>query len=398
MTRDTVIVLDSSDNQALADQLADHFDIQHTTPDSLTTEKARKLNQLVLIGPDLPPEAQLQLLEQIKSADSDNLLPVLVIGPDDDVSHKVAAFEKGAEDYLSIQLPNDEFIARLRRAIMHRIANEQLTRQLRMANEVAMTAMSDTSDLGINMQFLLDANRCDNLDELGLRLLQATNQYGLRCSVQVRGRFEEKNMERNGMPKDLETQLLHHLKDHGRLVEFGNRLVVNYEQVSLLVKNMPIDDERRCGTLKDNLFYLVQGADARVKALDDAHALASEMRLLTTLTERIEIMIENVDEAYQNLTNAIVSEVERLAEEVDLRILSLDLTEEQELTLQSLLHQTVERTNAIFNQGLKVDQATKTLVSQLQQILTDPSPDRRARKLEKLVMALEKPEPRHTPG
>ncbi|RMF18534.1 MAG: hypothetical protein D6758_03945 [Gammaproteobacteria bacterium] len=398
MTRDTLIVLDSSDSDTLTRQLADHFDVQRATPENLQAAREGEHERLILIGPGLPPAEQLKLLERVKSADPDNLLPVLLVGPDDDVSHKVAAFEKGAEDYLSIQLPNDEFIARLRRASMHRIANAQLKRQLRMANEVAMTAMSDTSDLGINMQFLLDANRCNNFDELGQRLLQAINQYGLRCSVQIRGRFEEKNMERNGMPKDLETQLMHHLQNEGRLVEFGNRLVVNYEQVSLLVKNMPVEDERRCGTLKDNLFYLVQGADARVKALDNAHALASEMRLLTTLTGRIETMIQNVDEAYQDLTNAIVSEVERLAEEVDLRILTLDLTEEQEQTLQALLRDTVERTNAIFNQGLKVDQATRTLVSQLQKVLTDDEPERRARKLEKLVTALEKPELRQSSG
>ncbi|WP_369600283.1 hypothetical protein AAIA72_10555 [Hahella sp. SMD15-11] len=170
---------------------------------------------------------------------------------------------------------------------------------------------------------------------------------------------------------------------------FGRRLVVNYDQVSLLVKNMPVDDEKRCGTLKDNLFYLVQGCDARVKALDDAHALASEMRLLMTLTERIERTLHTVDEAYQLLTNEIVSEVERLAEEVDMRILTLDLTEEQEETLSAVLKETVERTNAAFNRGLRVDQSTRDLIQQLQQILTDTSPTRRARMLEQIIRKLE---------
>ena len=384
-----LIVVDTTATEALMAHLAGQFEVTCCAPEDIKDIPDLTSCRLIVIGPNLGTLDSLSLLASIKSESALRDIPVVFVAADDDLQHKVSAFEQGAEDYLNVDTPRDEFVARMNRAIMHRIANIQLQSQLQMAHEVAMVAMNDTSDLGINMHFLLDANRCNNFDELGQRLLQATRQYGLKCSLQIRGRFEEKNMELNGMPKDLETQLLHHLKDQGRLVPFGKRLVVNYDQVSLLVKNMPVEDERRCGTLKDNLFYLVQGCDARVKALDDAHALASEMRLLMTLTERIERTLSTVDEAYQQLTNEIVAEVERLAEEVDIRILTLDLTEEQEETLSAMLKETVERTNAAFNRGLRVDQSTRDLIQQLQQILTDTSPTRRARMLEQIIRKLE---------
>ena len=66
-------------------------------------------------------------------------------------------------------------------------------------------------------------------------------------------------MEANGMAKDLEAHLLDELKDVGRYYDFGKRSVMNYENVSLLVKNMPIEDERRYGAIKDNIFSLLQG-------------------------------------------------------------------------------------------------------------------------------------------
>ena len=105
--------------------------------------------------------------------------------------------------------------------------------------------MSDTSDLGVNIQFLIDANQCNNLDELGMSLLQSVSNYGIKASLQLRSEFGIKNMEHNGMAKDLESALLWELRDDGRYVDFGKRSVMNYEQVSLLVKNMPLDDEKK---------------------------------------------------------------------------------------------------------------------------------------------------------
>ena len=118
---------------------------------------------------------------------------------------------------------------RLNKAVFNKIANDQLQSQVKMANEAAFSAMADNSKLGINVHFLLDSFSCTNLDELGQQLFQALNNYGLKCSLQMRGRYETKNMEQNGMAKDLEAQLLSELKDSGRYYDFGKRSVMNYD-------------------------------------------------------------------------------------------------------------------------------------------------------------------------
>ena len=167
--------------------------------------------------------------------ESSDIPVILVTGA---VSHdeRLQTYDCGADDYLSADELERELHGRLERIIINRIANDQLKRQLAQANEMAFIAMSDTSDLGVNIQFLLEINQCSNLDELGMRLFQSLQNYGLHCSLQMRSQYGTKNMEANGLTKDLESKLLMEMKDEGRYVDFGRRSVMNYEAVSLLVK------------------------------------------------------------------------------------------------------------------------------------------------------------------
>jgi hypothetical protein len=52
-------------------------------------------------------------------------------------------------------------------------------------------------------------------------------------------------MEANGMDKSLESKLLLEMKDQGRYVDFGHRSVMNYGAVSLFLKNMHVDEEKK---------------------------------------------------------------------------------------------------------------------------------------------------------
>jgi hypothetical protein len=179
--------------------------------------------------------------------------------------------------------------------------------QLAQANEMAFIAMSDTSDLGVNIQFLLDVNQCDNLDELGMRVFQALKSYGISCSLQLHSQFAVKNMEANGLMKALESRLLEEMRDQGRYVDFRHRSV----------KNMPIDDEKKYGAIKDNIFSLLQGTDARIQALDTLENLALEKSLVRSLTIKMKGLMSSVDESYQCVMKDIADVVEDMADNIE---------------------------------------------------------------------------------
>lgn len=300
-------------------------------------------------------------------------VPLVLLTASTDVKVKVKAFEYGCDDFIENSVSSDEVCARINKSIFHQIANSQLSQRLDQANEAARHAMVDNSDLGANIQFLLQVHDCDNLDQLGQQFFATVKRYGLICSIQMRSEMGDKNMEAHGMAKDLESQLLLQLKDKGRYVDFGHRTIVNYDRVSLLIKNMPVDDPDKYGAIKDNTFCLVQGLNSRILALEDRHKLLTEKDSLKKLSVDVNHAINALQMSYQDVMKNIVNEVENSTEKIQDRLPHLALTETDEQFIDQIAEGLVAQTNRIFNDGLKVDELFEKLQKAVDRNLEDAS-------------------------
>ncbi len=287
--------------------------------------------------------------------------PLVVLTSSPAVQDKVKALEIGCDDLIDSKLTPDEVSARITKSIFHQIANAQLNQRLLLATETARSAMVDNSDLGANIQFLLQIHNCDNLDQLGQQFFATIARYGLSCSLQMRSEMGKKDMEAHGMAKHLESQLLSQLKDSGRYVDFGRRTIVNYDRVSLLIKNMPLNDAEKYGAIKDNTFCLVQGINARIIALEDRYKLLAEKAALHKLSSDVRLVISVLKDSYQDVMKQIAAEVEVVSEQLEHRLPHLALTETDEEFIHAIAAKLVADTTRIFNDGLKVDELFKRL-------------------------------------
>lgn len=349
--RYSIILLGCDSDLGLKNQLDESFE-SHLINDEANCLQALSASNYQLVLADMSCPSVFDICRNIKSSFE---IPVIFVSPSDSNEERLAAYDCGADDYLSIEDLKTELHGRLERLIINKIANDQLKMQLAQATEMAYIAMSGTSDLGVNIQFLLDVNKCGNLDELGMRVFQALKSYGISCSLQMRSQFVVKNMEANGMSKSLESKLLSEMKDQGRYVDFGHRSVMNYESVSLLVKNMPIDDEMKYGAIKDNVFSLLQGIDARIKALDTLDSLALEKNLVRSLTIKMKDLMSSVDESYQVVMKDIAGVVEDMADNIEGSMQYLGMSEEQETSLHTTIEKAILQTSKVFSEGLSLD-------------------------------------------
>lgn len=358
---DSILLIHSDDNPQLLNCLQQAFAVSviKSLDDMLPLPESCKA--IVLDQSKLPStdHSRCQALLDTQGLDED--MPILVVSPENDLEDKLALYEMGFDDYLCGQSSPKEICARIGKAIIHRVASEQLRDRLDLANQTARSVMSDNSDLGLNIRFLLGVHHCDNLDQLGQLFFSSIDHYGIACSLQMRSSYQVKNMDANGMARDLESQLLLQLQDEGRYVDFGRRSIVNYGRASLLIRNMPLDDERRYGAIKDNTFALVQGIDARIRALDEHHKLQEEKASLRKLSEDVKQVMETLDDSYQQVMRDIVSAVEDMSEKIQSRIPGLILSEEQETFFEAVADECVSKANGVFNEGLKVDEVFTTL-------------------------------------
>ena len=356
-----------SDDTALVKRLNAFFNISSVNQiQQLIDIVDTATHKIIIVGDKSASQQLSSLFSRLKTADQlVQEIPIVLLSDDDALDTKLEAFELGVDDYVVGNVSDDELVARLNKSIFHKIASEQLHSQVDVANKMAFMAMSNTSDLGVNIQFLLDSVNCSNVDQLGQMLFQSLNNYGLKCSLQIRGRYETKNMEPSGLAKDLEAHLLSELKDAGRYYDFGKRTVMNYNRVSLLVKNMPIDDETKYGAIKDNVFSLLQGVDARMETLDSQRTLQEERELMEMLTQRMQSIFVDIDDSYQGIIKEIAGIVDEMAERVSESVMDMAITEKQENILEGIVEKGVCDTNLVFNRGLKMDNELQQLIDRI---------------------------------
>lgn len=360
-----VFVLTGDDQAELVSSLAGDFSVFVGQSKECLSKVAEKGElQLIVLDHTSADQDLVEVCREIKSDSQYEDIPIVLYSGCERSIDAMSYFDAGVDDIVDRQMPKIDLMARLHKSIFHTIASRQLKSRLKQANEMAFSAMSDTSDLGANIQFLVHCHDCSNLDELAMLLFRTLNHYQLSCSVQFRSEFETKNCEESGLAKDLESRLLWELKDEGRYVDFGHRCVMNYGQVSVLVKNMP-DDEKRFGTLKDNVFPLLQGAAARIKSIDSARMLEIERDLVKGMSTRIQNVMEQVDERYQQVMRQCADVVEDMAVRADEAILFLDLTEAQEETFSNIMREGVKTVSELFNEGIKIDESFRKLIEYL---------------------------------
>lgn len=374
----------------LIDHLGKRYNLIHykTAEDFLAG--IRLESKLFILDFETSEPSALNLIESIRDLCGSTQIPIFVLQGEAIQQTSLQAFEKGCDDIIDADAPVEEITLRCEKLIYNKIANDQLQAQVKQATELAFIAMSDTSDLGINIQFLLEVHQCSNIDQLGMRLLQAVNAYGLKASVQLRSEMGIKNMEASGIERELESKLMWELQHDGRYVDFGRRSVMNYEQVSVLVKDMPVDDEKKYGALKDNLFSLLQGADARLKALENIQQVQDQQHMVKSLSLKMQGMMEEIDAGYQDVMKSIADVVEDMSDGINEVIVNLGLHEDQEKALERMMEYGIKKTNDIFSKGLKLDESFQNVIKELGVFLSNDQVKFSAEQLKKLLALIDK--------
>lgn len=307
-------------------------------------------------------------LDIVMVSASDREIPVVLVSEVLNLRDRVKAMESGFQDVISTREPDTEINSRLIATIYHTIANRQLKQNLAKANTAAYSAMTESGNLGTNVNFLLASGQCSSLDELAQLFFQSASYYGIQCSLQIRHRQGIKNMDANGMARPLESELLTQFKDMGRYYDFGRRTICNYGSVSILIKNMP-EDELIYGTIKDNSFSLVQGLDSRVKSMDEHLMLQEERDMLSELSISIKSTMESInDECHQVMTD-IVTVIENTSDKINKNIPSLTLNDEDEKFIEESLENCIAETNMVFSEGLKISDKFSALEIKIEQAL-----------------------------
>lgn len=309
------------------------------------------------------------LCRALKNAPDTADTPVAFVSGLDTIEARLAGYEAGGEDFIVKPFEPTLLVQKVHVAQRIRDEKRQLREMAGYAQRTAFTAMTSMGELGIVLDFLRKSFACTDGRALAQAILDALDQYGLQGAVQIRIGGGTENLSAAGNNLPLEASVLNHVRDQGRIFEFKNRSVHNHDGVTILVKNMPLEDAERCGRLRDNLAILAEGADARRHAIELAGVQARTRHGIGAALADIREALAALREQHQRERFKSTQLMIDIQEGLTKFFVSLGLSEQQENLMYDFVRQQFER----LQNGLEDTQLVSLRLEQMAQRLDELS-------------------------
>lgn len=288
---------------------------------------------IVLLDIQLEHTTGYELCKQIRAEDKFKNIIIVFVSSLTSLEDKLTAYGCGGDDYICKPV----VIAELKEKLLgyeKRVNTAiELEAQYNQASDAAFVSMQQASELGQLLQVFSTLVNYHDYDSLFLGLQDYFKQFGINCSAEflVNG---EKRLYPLNFSSTLELEILEMSRSGPRIVTFGKNMLFNSKLSTLLLKNVPIQDQELVGRMRDQFAILCDIIDNRLLLTNRDTALT---KLKSELNEGFADIRQNLqvqEEQIVNLTNALVSQM-------DLKVIAMGLTEQQENDLIGMLEKLV---------------------------------------------------------
>lgn len=293
-----------------------------------------------------------QLREKLADAERP---AVIFISAHDTLKERLLAYESGGDDFIPKPPAPKEVLRKVQAMVALVATRRQLLAEKASMQEMAMGFLTNLGESGTALQFLRNSPACASPAQLA-QLAHATFlEYGLEAIVQIRMPCDCQTFTSKGPASPLEESVFSKVRDLDRVFQFRQRLIINYPHVSMLVNNLPIDDQDRCGRLRDHLAIVAEGCDASVMALIRIAEIERRRAQLESTATAVSAAIDSLRSQYREQQSETRVILHQLNESFAKDLMRMGLTERQEDDLQALLSGAINNALGLFQRGLDFD-------------------------------------------
>jgi CheY-like chemotaxis protein len=345
MTDITVMIVDDAEDNRLLQRmiLEDHYTIVEAVSGEDCIEKVKKVvpdiilldvNMLGLNGYD----TCIHLRKQAATA----TVPIIFVSAMYKPEERLQGYESGGDDYITKPIDGETLLSRVQYHLESQLEIVKAKEQAKNSMNVALEAMTYSSEIGQLIDFVKQSQVVKTLEEMGEKVCAAAADFGLHACAYVVGA----SRPYSGCESDsLEAKVLNKsLLSNERIINIGVRTIVKSDQISVLIKNMPTDDESRYGRVKDHLAVLVSICDGRLMALQAQKDLAGQRgavlgRVIRVTEEKLKEFNGKIikhDDEVREIMLTMITELESI-------LFSLGLDDDQEKILMALAYRANEQ-------------------------------------------------------
>lgn len=361
--RRVLIVDDSADDlRVLMENLKNDYAVVAATSGAKALDMIAADPELdaILLDVMMPELDGYETCRRIKLMPEVKNIEIIFVSSHDTIGEKLAGYDAGASDYLIKPVQPVELLQKVKLAIQNKDIKQESVEEKASAMQAAMTAITSVGEYGSVIDFMRRSFEVSNIESLADLIVEAIANFGTENSVQLRSKFGVVNKSSRNPISPLEIELLDRLQDQSRIMELGKRAVFNFGDISLLIINMPDDDDKR-GRLRDHFAILLEAAESRLNSLVKDLTLA---RLLGQSNEAL-VDIKMMQTTQKQEGVEIMDEVMR---DLEAAFLSYGLTEEQEEMLMGVVQNGVDKSLLNFEKGLMIDEKMQKLIDGLRSI------------------------------
>ncbi len=374
----SIRILVAQDEQT-AGKLAPYFDDDTQTKftqdfdQTLTSAQSWHPN-VIIIDVNLSHKNAYEVADAIKQDAKISEIPLIFYSDNDSLRERMLGYEVGAVDYLHKSHPAEEVRAKLHAIAKHSQTTHALKANVDSAQKTAIEALTTSSELGKAVRYVEQSYEVTEFEGLANLLSQFCNELSLSAVIMFVTRAGNRFYCSNGSDiTPIERDLIEKLHSTDRFVDFGCRTLTNFSQVSLLIKNMPIEDRDHYGRLKDTIPFVLGATDAKVRMLDAENALTAHCASLTSSVEAAQLTLDTVHDDFKRNLEIVSSIMGELTSTMEMDVVKMNMDEKDEEHILELIESTSKKLHIILQENSQTDNILKNLVGLLEKLTQEES-------------------------
>ncbi len=305
------------------------FESFHSAEACLDRLPASKPN-LILLDVGLPGIDGYTMCKTLKEVKEFADIPVIFISALDDLDSRLAGYDAGGIDFIVKPYRMEELRQKVTLALEEVASRNALRQQMDETDTLSSLILSSLDEYALLIRFLRALNGCESSREVADALFALLSSFKLEGAVQLRIGAQEVTYGEKGLNRPLEVSVIQHVRTLGSVFAFKNRAAFNYPNVTLLINNMPVEDNELCGRLRDHLAIAAESAHGRLDALQTRAVQARASDGIAHLIDSLEKTVRDFNERYDRARYQGSSATQAMVDELAASIAPLGLTAAQE--------------------------------------------------------------------
>lgn len=341
-------------------------------PECLEVVGSMKPN-VILLDVSMPDMDGYEVCRRLKADESTQHIPVMFVSARGALDERIEGYNAGGEDYIVKPFAREELEAKLKGLFKTQDHQKALESQVEQATEMAFSAMSNSSEVGIVMQFVEKTKELHSVDDLCKATFETLAAYGLSASLELR--LDDAHAQHfcsTGQVSPIVTELFDLLKHKGRIYSFEPRMMINYPKLSILLLNMPQGDADKLGRLRDHLCFIASSAEQCLNAILTEQQLARQKIALKQTIMMIKARFEHLARTVRQSHIDNEEIFKQLQEHFEMQIPTMGLDEDQELYIFRTLDETIQKSVGRVDDMAALAETFKDIESDLN-LLTEPA-------------------------